>query len=106
MALWLSSANRDEEIFDDPFVFDIQRQPNKHLGFGVGSHYCVGYAMAKLCLRILFEEIIDAVDDMQPAGPVEHLRSNLVAGYVHIPVVARRRRRSNGSAHPKEPSDS
>ena len=48
VALWLSSANRDEDVFDDPYNFDIRRQPNKHLGFGVGSHYCVGYAMAKL----------------------------------------------------------
>jgi cytochrome P450 len=106
VALWLSSANRDEDVFDDPFAFDIRRQPNKHLGFGVGSHYCVGYAMAKLCLRVLFEEIIDAVDDIQLAGPVEHLRSNLVAGYVHIPVVVRRRHGSNGAGRPKESTDS
>ena len=69
VALWLSSANRDEEVFDDPYTFDIRRQPNKHLGFGVGSHYCVGYTMAKLCLRILFEEIIDAVEDFEPGRP-------------------------------------
>ncbi|MEA2843564.1 MAG: hypothetical protein QOJ69_1235, partial [Actinomycetota bacterium] len=106
VALWLSSANRDEEVFDDPFVFDIRRQPNKHLGFGVGSHYCVGYAMAKLCLRVLFEEIIDAVEDMQPAGPVEHLRSNLVAGYTHVPVIVRRRHGSNGTVRPQESTDS
>ena len=106
VALWLSSANRDEEVFDDPYTFDIRRQPNKHLGFGVGSHYCVGYAMAKLCLRILFEEIIVAVEDFEPAGPVEHLRSNLVAGYVHIPVVVRRRRRASANGQRKEPDDS
>ena len=91
VALWLSSANRDEEVFDNPFTFDIRRQPNRQLSFGVGSHYCVGYGMAKLSLRILFEEIIEAVEDLELAGPVEHLRSNLVAGYQHLPVIVRRR---------------
>ena len=108
VALWLSSANRDEDLFADPYDFDIRRHPNQHLGFGVGSHYCVGYAMAKLSLRILFEEIIEAVEDIEIAGPVEHLRSNLIAGYKHLPVTIRRRNGSvpDGTGQRKEPSDS
>jgi cytochrome P450 len=106
VALWLSSANRDEDMFADPYTFDIRRRPNQHLAFGTGAHYCVGYAMAKLTLRILFEEIIATVDDIQLAGPVEHLRSNLIAGYKHLPVTIRRRGGSNGANRVRESIDS
>jgi cytochrome P450 len=106
VALWLSSANRDEDLFADPYTFDIKRRPNQHLSFGAGVHFCVGYAMAKLSLRILFEEIIATVDDIQLAGPVEHLRSNLIAGYKYLPVTIRRRGGSNGADRRRESIDS
>jgi cytochrome P450 len=106
VALWLSSANRDEALFADPYRFDIGRHPNQHLTFGAGVHYCVGYVMAKLSLKILFEEIIAAVEDFELAGPVEHLRSNLIAGHKHLPVTIRRRRGASGTDQRKESTDS
>ncbi|MFE2043092.1 cytochrome P450 [Streptomyces sp. NPDC059477] len=85
---WLGSANRDEEVFADPFRFDVTRSPNRHVAFGFGPHYCIGAPLARIALRLLFEEIVTLVEAFAPAGPVEHLMSNFVAGIKRMPVTA------------------
>ncbi len=91
VVVWLGSANHDEEVFQDPFVFDIRRQSNRHLAFGIGPHYCVGHTVARVTLRLLFEELFGRFTDFAPAGPVERLCSNFVAGIKHQPITARTR---------------
>jgi cytochrome P450 len=80
------SANRDEAVFDDPFRFDVGRQPNRHLAFGFGAHYCLGALLAKMEMRALFSELIPRLRSIEPAGPAELTRSIFVGGHKHLPV--------------------
>ncbi|MDQ1488556.1 MAG: hypothetical protein QOJ23_1070 [Actinomycetota bacterium] len=80
------SANRDEAVFDDPFRFDVARQPNRHLAFGFGAHYCLGALLAKMEMRALFGELIPRLRWIEPAGPAELTRSIFVGGHKHLPV--------------------
>ena len=86
VATWLPSANRDEQIFEDPYRFNIARIPNEHIAFGKGEHFCAGAHLARLELRLMFEAIIAQVDKFELTGCVERLQSNLVAGIKHMPV--------------------
>ncbi|MER5447108.1 cytochrome P450 [Streptomyces sp. NPDC002766] len=83
---WLPSANRDEKVFDDPDRFDIEREPNRHLGFIQGNHYCIGSSLAKLELTVMFEELLARVEVAELAGQVRRLRSNLLWGFDSLPV--------------------
>lgn len=85
---WLGSANRDERVFADPYRFDVARNPNRHVAFGFGPHYCVGAPLARVALRMLFGELVRLVERFEAAGPVTHLRSNFVAGIRSLPVRA------------------
>ncbi len=91
VAAWLGSANRDEEVFDDPFRFDVGRTGKRHLAFGFGPHTCVGAPLARISLKLLFAELIELVEEFELAGEVGHLCSNFVAGITHMPVRARLR---------------
>ncbi|MFI0480766.1 cytochrome P450 [Actinomadura sp. 9N215] len=93
VVVWLGSANRDESVFSDPFGFDIRRKPNRHIAFGSGPHYCVGHTVARVSLRILFEELVNGFAAVERAGETEHLCSNFVAGVKHLPVIAEPRSR-------------
>jgi cholest-4-en-3-one 26-monooxygenase len=85
--IWYSSANRDETVFDDPYRFDITRSPNHHVAFGGGGpHFCLGANLARLEIRVMFEEIMKRIPDMEIAGDVERLRSNFINGIKHLPV--------------------
>ncbi|MDO8434015.1 MAG: cytochrome P450 [Candidatus Binatus sp.] len=84
--LWNASANRDEDVFADPYRFDIERQPNNHVAFGYGEHFCLGANLARVELRVMLGELLRRLPDMQTAGPMERLRSNLLAGIKHLPV--------------------
>jgi cholest-4-en-3-one 26-monooxygenase len=87
VVMWHISANRDEEVFDDPFRFDIQRTPNDHIAFGGGgAHFCLGANLARMELRLIFDEINERLGDMQLAGEPERLRSNFIGGIKHMPV--------------------
>jgi cytochrome P450 len=86
VTLWWSSANRDEAVFDDPFTFDVRREPNRHLAFGHGSHFCLGANLARLEIRVMLEALLDAVDHVEPTGPIEWVRSNKHTGVRHMPV--------------------
>jgi cytochrome P450 len=80
------SANRDDAQFAEPFSYDITRTPNRHLGFGFGEHYCLGVHLARLTLRIEFEEIVTRFKSIELAGEPVRVRSNFVGGLKHLPV--------------------
>src|ERR1700742_4317788 len=84
---WYVSGNRDEEVFEDAGRFDITRTPNKHMAFGPGGiHHCMGAHLAKLEIRIAFEELLARVDTIELAGTPERLRSNFFHGIKRLPV--------------------
>lgn len=85
--LWYISGNRDEEVFPDPDLFDAGRTPNEHLGFGGGGpHFCLGANLARLEIRVMFEELFRRLPDLEITGPVPRLRSNFINGLKHMPV--------------------
>ena len=87
LSIWYASANRDEDVFDDPFRFDILRSPNDHVGFGGGGpHFCLGSSLARMEIRVLFEELVKKAPRVEPAGELDRLRSNFIAGIKHLPV--------------------
>jgi cholest-4-en-3-one 26-monooxygenase len=86
VAVFYSSANRDEGVYTDPDRFDVGRTPNEHLAFGVGQHFCLGASLARLELRIIFEELLRRLPDLAQAGPVRRLRSNFINGIKEMPV--------------------
>ena len=88
---WLASANRDETAFTDPDSFDIGRSPNPHLGFITGKHFCLGAHLARLEMRIMLEYILDYMDDIELARPVEMAASNQFAGVKHLYIKFRAR---------------
>ncbi|KUI32921.1 cytochrome [Mycobacterium sp. IS-1742] len=87
--VWEGSANRDAAVFADPDVFDIGRKPNPHLGFGQGVHYCLGANLARLELRVLFEELLSRFTSVRLVAPVEWARSNRHTGIRHMVVELR-----------------
>ena len=86
VVLWWQAANFDERQFADPLTFDIGRSPNPHLSFGVGSHFCLGANLARLEIKLVFDGLLDRVELVERAGPIERTRSNKHAGFRHAPV--------------------
>lgn len=86
VSLWWSSANRDETVFADPYTFDITRNPNPHLTFGRGVHFCLGASLARMEMRVIFDVLLDRVGAVTLTGPIEYVRSNKHAGVRHMPV--------------------
>lgn len=88
LLLLYPSANRDEDVFDDPFRFDVARSPNEHLAFGVGTHFCMGNSLARLELRVMFERLLLRLPDLEPvsAAEPEYRPANFVSGYESMPV--------------------
>lgn len=86
LMLCYGSANRDEDVFDRPFEFDIDRKPNRHLAFGFGTHVCLGQHLAKMEMRILYEELIPRLERVEPAGGMDMIASCFVGGPKHLPV--------------------
>jgi cytochrome P450 len=84
--VWEGSANRDTSVFEDADRFDVGRKPNPHLGFGQGVHYCLGANLARLELRVLYEELLGRFDEIQVVKPVEWARSNRHNGIRHLIV--------------------
>jgi cytochrome P450 len=87
--IWEGSANRDASVFDEADEFDITRKPNPHLGFGQGVHYCLGANLARLELRVLFEELLSRFGDVRVMHDVEWTRSNRHTGIRHLVVELR-----------------
>ena len=87
VVLFYRSANFDEDVFDDPFRFDILRSPNPHLGFGgTGAHYCVGANLARMTIDLMFNAIADHIPDLTPVAAPERLRSSMINGIKHWQV--------------------
>jgi cytochrome P450 len=87
VVVWFVSGNFDEEIFESPERFDVGRDPNPHMAFGSGGpHVCIGAHLARLEVRVMFDELIPRVADLEITGPVERLRSNFINGIKHMPV--------------------
>jgi cytochrome P450 len=81
-----ASANRDEEVFDDPFRFDVGRDPNKHNAFGYGVHFCLGAALARMEINSFFAELIPRLESIELAGSPEHVATIFVGGLKHLPI--------------------
>jgi cytochrome P450 len=86
LCLFYASANRDETVFDDPFAFRVDRSPNRHIGFGIGEHVCLGAHLARLELQVLFSMLLRRLQAVELAGPVERLESSFINGIKHLPV--------------------
>jgi cytochrome P450 len=87
VVIYYNSANHDEDGFERPFRFDLERVANDHMSFGRnGPHLCLGAWLARMELRLVFEELMKRVDHLEPDGPIAHLRSNFIAGIKHLPV--------------------
>lgn len=80
------SGNRDEEVFADPFRFDVAREPNKHLAFGYGVHFCLGAALARMEMNSLFSELLPRLDSIELAGAPELSATTFVGGFKHLPI--------------------
>jgi cytochrome P450 family 142 subfamily A polypeptide 1 len=88
LLLLYPSANRDERVFADPFRFDTARDPNPHVAFGFGAHFCLGHSLARLELRVLFEELLATIPDMQLVSdaPPPAVPSNFIRGIERLDV--------------------
>jgi cytochrome P450 family 142 subfamily A polypeptide 1 len=82
------SANRDADVFDDPFRFDVERTPNDHIAFGNGPHFCLGNSLARLELKVMFERLLARLPDIEPIedGEPAHRAANFVSGYESFKV--------------------
>jgi cytochrome P450 len=86
LVVWTAAANRDDKVFADPQRFAVARDPNKHLAFGVGEHYCLGAPLARLEIEITFRALIRRVRRIEVAGPLRKLRSNVIRSINYMPV--------------------
>ena len=87
VATWLVSGNRDETVFENPDVFDVGRHPNKHMAFGPGGvHHCLGAHLARLEVRVVFEEMLKRVEGFELTGRPDRLRSNFFNGIKRMPI--------------------
>ena len=86
LLLVYASANRDERVFDEPDRFDVGRDPNPHVSFGFGGHFCLGASLARLEIRVLYEELAQRAPKIKQIGDAERLRSNFINGIKHLPV--------------------
>ena len=84
--MFYTSANRDEDVFTEPQSFDLRRNPNRHLSFGVAEHFCVGAHLARLEARVFFTELLTTHSRIELAGEPVRLRSNLNNALRSLPV--------------------
>jgi cytochrome P450 len=89
VVVWYVSANRDEDVFPDPNRFNVTRTPNPEVAFGSGGpHFCLGAPLARMEIRVMFEELLPRLRDIEATAPVSRLRSNFINGVKHMPVRA------------------
>jgi cytochrome P450 len=87
VVLWYSAANRDPRVFEDPYAFDVRRDPNEHVGFGGGGpHFCLGAHLARREIRVMFEELLRRLPDIEVTGEPEYLQSNFIHGIKRMPA--------------------
>ncbi|MDX1884821.1 cytochrome P450 [Mycolicibacterium sp. 120270] len=80
------SGNRDEDVFEDPFRFDVTRDPNKHIAFGYGVHFCLGAALARMEVNSFFSELLPRLESVELAGDPQHVATTFVGGLKHLPI--------------------
>ncbi len=88
---WEMSANRDERVFVEPFRFDLARSPNLHLSFGFGTHVCLGASLARMEMRVAFQELLSRVETFKSEGPIDWMPSNRLLGIRRMPISIRKR---------------
>jgi cytochrome P450 len=86
LMLCYASGNRDEEVFEEPFKFRCDRKPNRHVAFGYGAHLCLGQYLAKLEMRILFEELLPRLKSIALDGEVKMTQATFVNGPKKLPI--------------------
>jgi cytochrome P450 len=87
VVVWFGSGNRDDAVFVEPYRFDVTRRPNEHMSFGRGGpHMCLGNALARLEIQIMFQELLARDVDLAPNGTPDYVRSNFVHGFKRLPV--------------------
>jgi cytochrome P450 len=86
LVLFYGSANRDESVFEDPYTFRVDRNPNPHLGFGIGEHFCLGAHLARASQRGLLRELVSRIDSLELAGEPERIQSSFVVGLKKLPL--------------------
>jgi cytochrome P450 len=86
LCMFYPSANRDEEVFEAPFEFRVDREPNDHLGFGIGEHVCLGAHLARLELRVIFEHLVRRLECVELDGEPARLRSSFIGGIKRLPI--------------------
>jgi cytochrome P450 len=86
VTLYYPSGNRDEEVFDEPVSFRVDRDPNPHLGWGVGEHYCIGASLARMEIRVLLEELVPRLRSAELAGEPQWTQAIFISGVKHLPI--------------------
>ncbi len=86
LVMFYASANRDEDVFEDPFAFRVDRNPNPHLGFGIGEHFCLGAHLARRSQRALFRELATRLESVELAGEPEQIEASFVVGLKRLPI--------------------
>jgi cholest-4-en-3-one 26-monooxygenase len=92
LVMWYPSANRDADVFPDADTFDIRRNPNEHISFGHGEHYCLGANLARMELRMIFDGLMRRLPDLALLAPPRRLRSNFINGVKEMRVEIGERR--------------
>ena len=86
VGMFYPSANRDEDVFEDPYTFSVNRKRNPHIAFGVGEHYCLGAHVARLELQVIFRHLLPRLEELAVAGPIDRLPSCLIGGVKRLPI--------------------
>jgi len=86
LCVWVASANRDEEVFTEPDTFRVDRDPNPHLAFTAGKHFCLGASLSRMEIRLVFESLLTRVESIHLLGPPIRKPTNLIAAYASVPV--------------------
>jgi cytochrome P450 len=86
VTVWEMSANRDEDAFENPFRFDVGRDPNNHVGFGLGTHFCLGANLARLEIRVMFEELLERYERFEVTGPLAWTNNNRLLSLTQLPL--------------------
>jgi cytochrome P450 len=97
VTVWEMSANRDESAFEDPFRFDVGRDPNLHVGFGLGTHFCLGANLARLEIKVMFEELLARFERFEVAGPLAWTNNNRLLSLTELPLRAFPHRGARGA---------
>jgi methyl-branched lipid omega-hydroxylase len=87
LLMYYISGNRDEDVFDDPYTFNVRREPNNHIGFGgPGPHFCLGANLARQEIKVMFKDLFQFLPDIQMAQEPDRLASNFINGIKHMPA--------------------